>query len=119
MFPKKWIFQQGGRPVIYQTDQEFHSLPETFRWRHVRYEPQDNPPIDFTWEREWRMPCSFLELRPEIASIIALDSSWAQRLIDEHEHDEEFKIAMYREAWDEDFAHTLYEPFEWTILTLR
>jgi hypothetical protein len=119
MFPKKWIFEQGGRPVIYQTDQEFYSLPETLRWRHVRYEPHKDPPIDFTWEREWRMPRSVLEFGPQTATIIVSDRSWGQRLIDEHELDEEFKIAMYREAWDEDFADTLYEPFEWTILTLR
>ena len=36
---KKWLYQEGGRPVIYQSDQEYDALPESHRWRHVRYEP--------------------------------------------------------------------------------
>src|SRR6266496_5366041 len=50
MFDKRWLFANGGRPVIYQTDGEFADLPEEFRWRHVRYEPAGAPGIDFTWE---------------------------------------------------------------------
>ena len=56
---KTWLFQQGGRPVIYQPDSEFYNLPVNLQWRHVRYEP---PEIDFTWEREWRVPCGELRL---------------------------------------------------------
>lgn len=52
MVPKQWLYAQGGRPVIYQSDAEFYDLPEAIRWRHVRYEPTSAPPIDFTWERE-------------------------------------------------------------------
>ncbi len=43
---KEWLFAQGGRPVIYQSEGEYDLLPEDFRWRHCRYEP---PNIDFTW----------------------------------------------------------------------
>lgn len=50
--PKEWLFQRGGRPVIYQPDDEYEKLPEELRWRHCRFEPPD---IDFTWEREWRV----------------------------------------------------------------
>jgi len=49
---KEWLFQQGGRPVIYQPDAEYERLPAEARWRHCRFEPPD---IDFTWEREWRI----------------------------------------------------------------
>jgi len=38
VFDKSWIFAKGGRPVIYQTEEEFSILPEEIRWRHVRYE---------------------------------------------------------------------------------
>src|SRR5262245_35390730 len=53
MVPKTWLFERGGRPVIYQPDEEFDDLPESHRWRHVRFEPLNG--VDFTWEREWRI----------------------------------------------------------------
>jgi hypothetical protein len=56
---KAWLFQYGGRPVIYQPDSEYSNLPANLQWWHVRYEPPD---VDFTWEREWRIPCSELRL---------------------------------------------------------
>jgi len=52
MFEKKWIYECGGRPVIYQPDSDFHLLPEQLRWRHVRFEPIGEQVVDFTWERE-------------------------------------------------------------------
>ncbi len=56
---KDWLFQSGGRPVIYQSDAEYDLLPAAFRWRHCRYEPPD---VDFTWEREWRISVDRLNL---------------------------------------------------------
>jgi len=50
--PKEWLFQKGGRPVIYQPGDDYDRLPDDFRWRHCKYEP---PSVDFTWEREWRI----------------------------------------------------------------
>lgn len=60
---KDWLFERGGRPVIYQSESEYGSLPEPLRWRHVRYEPHNG--IDFTWEREWRIHTDKLVLTPE------------------------------------------------------
>lgn len=57
--PKEWLFERGGRPVIYQSDEEYDQLPNEFRWRHCRYEPPD---VDFTWEREWRISIDRLDL---------------------------------------------------------
>src|SRR5258708_30752770 len=37
MVPKDWLFVQGGRPVIYQPDDEFALLPESHRWSHVTF----------------------------------------------------------------------------------
>ena len=59
---KQWLFESGGRPAIYQSDAEYEQLPVNFRWRHCRYEPPD---IDFTWEREWRIPADELALDPD------------------------------------------------------
>ncbi len=65
---KEWLFQRGGRPVIYQHDNEYYNLSDQAKWRHVRYEP---PGIDFTWEREWRIHTNELILEPTAILIIA------------------------------------------------
>lgn len=61
---KPWLFQRGGRPVIYQPETEYSLLPESMRWRHVTYKPDTSPPIDFTWEREWRLSIESLDISP-------------------------------------------------------
>lgn len=85
---KKFLFSQGGRPVIYQSDAEYDSLPESMRWRHVRYEPNGTPPIDFTWEREWRIKIDELYLPPEEIVVLVPDNSWAEA-IKEQQYDRE------------------------------
>jgi len=82
IFGKRSIFAQGGRPVIYQTDEEFSQLPEGLRWKHVRYEPNREPPCDFTWEREWRVQCSYLPIDPSYAGIVVPSVGWAQKMTD-------------------------------------
>ena len=120
MVSKEWLFVQGGRPVIYQTDDEFNYLPESHRWRHVRYEPMHDPPIDFTWEREWRICCSELPFDSDVASIIVPDEGWAGRLIRKHEKEQDFRVMQYKLIFtDEMLAHMFYEPFRWKILTLQ
>jgi hypothetical protein len=84
MVSKRWLFGQGGRPVIYETDQEYDNLPETHRWRHVLYEQRPHSfPVDFTWEREWRIKCDYLEFDEAAANIVVPDFAWAQRLTDD------------------------------------
>jgi len=73
LFKKRKIFELGGRPVIYQTDEEFEGLPSEYRWRHVRYEPHRDEPIDFTWEREWRIKCGALRFDPSCAGVVVPD----------------------------------------------
>ena len=79
LFPKSWIFSKGGRPVIYQTEEEFNSLPVSHKWRHVLYRPDLDETIDFSWEREWRIKCDYLEFGPDIAQIVVLDKFWAKQ----------------------------------------
>lgn len=100
---KKWLFSLGGRPVIYQPDAEFNLLCESQKWRHVRYEPDLEDPIDFSWEREWRIQKQELELPSGEARIIVPDSAWIDVLEDEHYQDEVSRIyyesLAYGEAW--------------------
>jgi hypothetical protein len=117
---KQWLFAQGGRPVIYQSTEEYYSLPETHRWRHVLYEPGDSrDKIDFTWEREWRIKCDSLAFDQSSANIIVLDHSWVQRLISEHEWEEDYRVMEYKLIFDDDIAEQYRNSFGWTVLTLR
>jgi hypothetical protein len=116
MVSKQWLFERGGRPVIYQPDDEYAALPESHKWRHVRYEP---PTIDFSWEREWRIHCESLSFDCHVAAIVVQDDCWAKRLIEEHEWEQQLFIEQYRLVLDEDTARLYYEPFQWRVLPLR
>lgn len=78
MFDKKWVFSKGGRPVIYGPESDYELLPESLRWRHVRYDPTTVPPFDFTWEREWRTPCAVLPFGPHDATIVLPSLDWME-----------------------------------------
>jgi hypothetical protein len=120
IFEKHWIFEQGGRPVIYQTDAEFEGLPEEYRWRHVRYEPHKDKPIDFTWEREWRIKCDALCFDPSTAGIVVPNEDWAKRMITEHEAEQDFEVFQYNEILDDEMLAEQYrEPFPWRIYILK
>ena len=79
---KKWLFDQGGRPVIYQPNDEYDMLHDQQKYRHVRYEPERE--IDFTWEREWRICTEKLELVSAETTFIVPTRDWEQYFIDEH-----------------------------------
>jgi hypothetical protein len=68
---KLWLFARGGRPVIYQPDAEYELLHETQRFRHMRYEPDDD--FDFSWIREWRVPAEALSLDRDKAAVLLPD----------------------------------------------
>jgi hypothetical protein len=116
LFEKAWIFGQGGRPVIYQPDSEFHLLPEEIRWRHVRYEPGA---VDFTWEREWRMHCDELSFHPEVAVIVVPSDELASFLVGEHEAEQESCVVQYSQVIEESLAEQYREPYPWRICVLN
>jgi hypothetical protein len=80
--PKEWLFDRGGRPVVYQPDSEFELLPEDLRYRHVRYEP--NRGIDHTWEREWRIKADKLILDPDHALVVVPTRDEAYGIMYDH-----------------------------------
>lgn len=61
MFSKPCVYRAGGRPVIYETtDRAKDMLPEDEWWRIVRFDlNRDEEIIDWTHEREWRVPGNF------------------------------------------------------------
>ena len=117
LFTKQWVFEQGGRPVIYQTGAEYDLLPEGLRWLHVRYEP---PVVDFTWEREWRVNCAELSFDPGVAALVLPSRDWVDQLIEDHDEREVAKCYWYAEALGlaEDEAWQYREGFPWRVIYL-
>lgn len=69
-FRKKTIFMEGGRPVIYSTKEEKWQIDEGMHWRFMHFDPFFRSDtaihgVDFTWEREWRVP------KPELGVSVA------------------------------------------------
>jgi hypothetical protein len=83
MVDKEWLYAKGGRPVIYQTGAEFDMLPDEFKYRHVRYEPDIN--IDHTWEREWRIREEVLNLELDRTTFVVPTREWEMHFLEQHE----------------------------------
>ncbi len=109
--PKQWIYERGGRPVIYQSDAEYEDLPDTHRWRHVRYEPCGVPQIDFTWEREWRINVNELPIMTHEGVIVVPHMEWAQELQRLHEENEHIRIQMEAIAYGDEWQYQDPKPF--------
>lgn len=106
---KPWLFKKGGRPVIYQTNDEFEFLNENQKFRHVRYDPQEN--IDFTWEREWRIRIDSLKLEPKETTFIVPTRDWEERF--HQDHIDEVASATYV------LEHPIDDPMPWHFLVLE
>ncbi|MBA1220657.1 DUF2971 domain-containing protein [Pseudomonas fulva] len=61
MFQKDYIYNEGGRPVLYENTKFAKTiLPEDQWWRIVSFNLSNSDGIiDWTHEREWRMPNNF------------------------------------------------------------
>ncbi len=118
MFDKTWVFAHSGRPVIYKPDSDFLDLPEAMRWRHVRYEPFGTAPVDFTWEREWRVRCDELCFSPAEAAIVLPSAEWASLLLNLHEDEQDMMVEAYATVLDRNIAEQFRDPFLWHLVTL-
>lgn len=102
-FLKRYIFELGGRAVIYSPDYEKNLIHDDLMWRYMRHDPlaySDKTPygVDFTWEREWRLPDTSIEIMDSM-SIIVPDDDYVRRL---HEDTEQ---------WLNDNAQYIYEHY--------
>lgn len=118
MFDKTWAYARGGRPVIYQSDGEFDALPEGMRWRHVRYDPLGIPPIDFTWEREWRIRTDNLTFSPADAALIVLNEEWEESVLDIWDSQQDLEIEAYSTIFEQTIAEQMRDSFPWRIVRL-
>jgi hypothetical protein len=118
LLPKEHVFSHGGRPVIYQTDGEFEQLPETARWRHVRYEQTAEPPIDFTWERGGRVQCDVLPISPAEAVLVLPDPEWLNHFQAAWHADQEIELESYVTILDRLVLEQMKQPFPWRVVCL-
>jgi hypothetical protein len=119
MFEKRWVYERGGRPAIYEPDREFELLPEELRWRHVRYEPCGEEAIDFTWEREWRVRCDELPFTPVEAAIVVPNNEWAVALRRAHDNDQDMLVEQYAQVIDSTVAELFRDAFSWHVIPLE
>ncbi len=135
MVKKDWLFRLGGRPVIYGPSEELDELPSSWQWRTVKFSPISNPPIDFTWEREWRINTAELLFNSEDVSVIVPDLKGAHKIYDLYidpqvedrfnwEYEKENFIRSYSQIMDSREAERWFGSppsvgyFPWKIITL-
>lgn len=116
-FDKEWIFSLGGRPVIYEPDHEFAQLPETHQWRHVRLELGLSA-VDFTWEREWRLPCTELRFSERDVTVVLPDDEARDRFIHDVENDSFYNAWAWTVVMGDD-AWALDRGNPWRTVTLK
>jgi hypothetical protein len=106
---KSWLFEKGGRPVIYQSHEEYELLSNAQQFRHVRYEPHRG--IDHTWEREWRIHTDALQLEPQETTFVVPTRAWERRFHQEH-IDEVASVSALLEV-------PLDDPMPWHFVVLE
>jgi hypothetical protein len=56
-FERRYAFRMGARPVFYMPRMEAERLvPANEHWRVVTFDLEREPPVDWSFEREWRLP---------------------------------------------------------------
>ena len=111
MFEKSFIYSLGGRPVIYQSDEEYEYLHQLHRYRHVRYEPHNN--IDFTWEREWRANTPFVPVSPQHVILVMPNVEWKDYLLNEFNQLELSKYHYYERHREYVTVMQGYDPLDY------
>lgn len=120
MVGKGFLFDLGGQPVIYQPDSDYDALPEQSRYRHVRYEPTGTRPIDFTWEREWRLLANELPIGPENCSLIVRTEEERQALLADIRDQREQEHQLLETAVGAHLASLFWEDdFSWGVLAVE
>lgn len=109
---KRWLYAQGGRPVIYEHPEKFGEYPDDLRYRLVPYDPERD--IDFTWEREWRIAGPSLRLDPAQTLVIVPTASEAFEVLYNFADIE----ADYDHDGDEWYPSRAYHSPRWLAVSL-
>lgn len=90
MFSKQIVYQNGGRPVIYdKTEDAKKYLPEEQWWRIVNFDLSNMDSIvDWTHEREWRVKGDF-KFEVNQVSLLFTKSSTYKKFIEICDHQEQ------------------------------
>ncbi|MBN8450220.1 MAG: hypothetical protein J0M13_14650 [Candidatus Accumulibacter sp.] len=106
---KKWLYEQGGRPVIYDHPDAFPQYPESLRYRFVPYDPTNG--TDFTWEREWRIQAAELKLDPKHTLVVVPTSEEAFEIV--------YEFANIEADWDDEGSISgSYHAPKWLAVSL-
>lgn len=111
MIDKLWLWHKGGRPAIYQSEEEYDLLHLSQQYRHKRYEPDKG--IDFTWEREWRIWVTELYLEPKETTLIVPSRIWVDWLRNNHLEQIRQKVMVM-----EDDGYNYVESYPWHFIAL-
>ncbi|MFN2424711.1 MAG: hypothetical protein ABR572_13155 [Cryomorphaceae bacterium] len=114
MTTKQHISQLQGAPVIYQSEDMFYELPENLRWKHVTFDLSRKPPIDFTWEREWRVKKTSLEIDPLNYILVVPNREIADNIVSDHYYSEMGQVKYY-DMIIGDLAEFMVRPFQWNF----
>lgn len=83
---KRWLFSQGGRPVIYDHPDSETKYPDDLLYRFCPYDLENS--VDYTWEREWRIETKELRLDPKHTIVIVPTSTEAFDIVYENSNPE-------------------------------
>lgn len=83
MFEKRKIYSLGGLPVIYSPESGYDKLHADHKHRHVTFDLSAYPPVDFTWEREWRYKTNEIILDPKEVWLVVPDAATWDTLSEE------------------------------------
>ena len=110
MVKKRWLYQRGGRPVIYQDHESYDLLPLSMRHLHVRFRLGGAYDVDYTWEREWRIRADRLEFGPEDVTLVV-----PTREVSEHLHT---MWAEWQDSQAKEGEIEQVEPYPWHQIVL-
>lgn len=105
--------------MIYQADSEYKELPLGLQWRHVRYEPHAQRPIDFTWEREWRIPTDLLPIAPENALLVVKGVDELRTICEKHSLAQEVPADLFDPLEDTVPLSAVINGKTWTVILVR
>ena len=111
MVDKTWLWNKGGRPVIYQSDEEYELLHTSQKYRHKRYEPDKG--IDFTWEREWRIWITEIPLEPKETTLVVPNRTWVNWLQDSYLEQIRGRVMVMEED-----GYQYVESYPWHFIAL-